>query len=461
MFQKKEEKKENEVIAIIKEMESLAEKVLKLKKHSIPRRPIVIEFCGSPKSGKSSCINSLSLFLRRNGFKTRVLTERASVCPITDKYDPSFNIWTACSAIAELVEVISNSSKKYDVIILDRGIFDALCWFNWLKENNSLDSSDFQSLEAFLVMDKWRTLLDLIYVFTATPDVSLQREYASLLTRKPGSIMCTDALVSYKGCIEKASNSYSNKFQKIKVYDTSLIGLNDVNHDVTKKILEIIQKNIAEKIGYIPRSKLNNISSETFYLKEEKLSNLSLKYALRGDVEVEEESVQPIPILIVTNKERNKMLVVKKNKKTTSKISPESNKLLIYLGGHTREEDSFNTNSKGLLSLSKLTLTREIKEETGINYIPSENEDNPLCIWVRDNDRSKKHFAICYIMEVNFSRTKFKLDKNEFMTGGNTKSGMILSLQDVVKREKELESWSKLIIREVFGQSLTKTPKLL
>jgi len=451
----------SEVENIIKQLEKLAEQVLRLKQESIPRRPIVIEFCGSPKSGKSSCINSLSLFLRRNKFRTRVLSERAGVCPINDKYDPSFNIWTACSAIAELVEVLANDSKKYDVVILDRGIFDALCWFNWLQGNNSLDDENFESLETFLTMNKWRTVIDLIYVFTATPKVSLEREYASLLTRKLGSIMCTDALDSYKKCIETVSYKYSEKFRKIEVFDTSEVKLNDVNYRVTKNILEIIQTNISEKIGYIKREEMSNDFSETFYLKDGHLNRANLQYGARHLVEDNDAFVQPIPILIVTNKERNKVLIVKKNKKMTSKDSPESDKTLLYLGGHTREEDSFSTQDKSLLTLSKLSLRREIKEEIGINYIPPESEDNPICIWVRDNERSKKHFAICYVMEVNFSRTKIRLDPNEFMTGGNTKSGKILDLAEVIEKQHELESWSKFILRDVFNQPLKEAGQLI
>ena len=442
--------KERDVSKIIREIEQLASKVLELKKESIPRRPIVIEFCGSPKSGKSSCINSLSLFLRRNNFRTKVLTERASVCPVGDKYDPNFNIWTACSAIAELVEVLSNNSKDYDVVILDRGIFDALCWFNWLKDRNSLDDGDYKSLEAFLVMNKWTTVVDLIYVFTARPEISMEREYASLLTRKPGSIMCAEVLQSYKTCIENVSDKYRGKFQKIEIYDTSDRSLNDANYDTTKNILKIIQDNISEKIGFISREKLSDYLQETFYLNDAKVGDVLLQYNLRDMVEIDDNSIQPIPILVITNKERTKVLVVKKNKKNTSKTSPESDKLLIYLGGHIREEDSFSTPDKTLLSLSKISLRREIKEEIGISYIPPCIEDNPLCIWMRDNDRSKKHLAICYLMEVDFSRTKIKLDKNEFMTASNTKSGSILEISEVLDREKELESWSKLILREVF-----------
>lgn len=54
--------KKNETHENIKKLEELAEKILSMKKIYRQRRPIVIEFCGSPKSGKTSCINSLNLF---------------------------------------------------------------------------------------------------------------------------------------------------------------------------------------------------------------------------------------------------------------------------------------------------------------------------------------------------------------------------------------------------------------
>lgn len=47
----------------IEKLELLAGEVLELKKLHRQRRPIVIEFCGSPKSGKTSSITSLNIFL--------------------------------------------------------------------------------------------------------------------------------------------------------------------------------------------------------------------------------------------------------------------------------------------------------------------------------------------------------------------------------------------------------------
>lgn len=446
----------------IAELEKLAKSVLEVKEDSIPRRPIVLEFCGSPKSGKSSCISSLELFLKRNNFRVKVLTERAGICPVKDKYDPNFNIWTACTAIAELSEVLSNNSKDYDVVMLDRGIFDALCWFNWLKERNSLDDVDFKGLETFLLMNKWRGGIDLVYVFTATPEESMKREYINLLTKKTGSIMREDILKSYRACVLGTVEKYSTKYQRIETFDTTDRGIDDVNYEVTKNTLEILRDNLVEKVGYINKSLINTELPEHFKLNDAKIKSIDLSYGFRDEIEDDNNVIQPIPILVITNKERNKIFVVKKikKKKGIKDRSPESDKLLLYLGGHSRQEDSFGKEDLSLYNITKQSLKREIREETGLNYIPPKQDDNPTCIWVRDNERSEKHMALVYIWEVNFSILKIKLDSNEFMVASNTKSGTVMTLSEIEKREKELENWSKMILKEHFNLNLFPTSDL-
>ena len=99
----------------IRELESLAAEVLRLKQERDQRRPLLIEFCGSPKSGKTTTIRALNIFLKRNGFKTVVLTERASICPIENKTHPFFNIWTLTTAISEIIKNLERGENKIDM----------------------------------------------------------------------------------------------------------------------------------------------------------------------------------------------------------------------------------------------------------------------------------------------------------------------------------------------------------
>lgn len=443
---------------LIAELEGLAKEVLEIKQKSLPRRPLVIEFCGSPKSGKSSCINSLELFLRRNGFRTRLLTERASVCPITNKFDPYFNIWTVSSALAELVEVLSNSPKDYDILIMDRGIFDGLCWFNFLHERDNLDQENLSKLESFLTMSRLKGVLDLVYIFSADAKISLDREYANLLTEKTGSIMKREVLDHFKASVSRTAERYVNVYQKIEFFDTTEKSQNEVGYEVTKDVLKILQNNLEESVGYIQRSILDEDLDIKFKFNDTQLSNHTLSYASRAPIERDATKVQPIPVLIIKDTESNKVLVVRKNSKSTSKTSPEAGKDLIYLGGHIRKEDSFHSTKKDIISVAKYALAREVKEEIGIDYHPNSSQNNPLCIWIRNNERSSKHLAICFIWETKVDKLKLRIDKNEFVTPSKaSKSGRFYEINELVKNKNNFEAWSRVIINNYFNEILDES----
>jgi putative protein kinase ArgK-like GTPase of G3E family len=57
--------------------EELREKAITVL-HQQVKRPRFIEFAGTPKSGKSTCIDTVSHFFRRNGYKVLTPTEGAS-----------------------------------------------------------------------------------------------------------------------------------------------------------------------------------------------------------------------------------------------------------------------------------------------------------------------------------------------------------------------------------------------
>ena len=435
----------------ISELEKMASEVLSHKKRSIPRRPIVIEFSGSPKSGKTGCINALDLFLRRNDFRTRICTERASVCPVKNKFDPFFNIWTVSSTIAEISEILSNYPKDFDVIILDRGIFDALCWFTWLLDQGCLNESDYENLSKYLTMTKWRQAIDLIYIFKARPETSLTREYANLLTRKVGSIMRKEVLISYNSAVLKTKERFGKMFRNISEFDTSDMGLNKVSYNVTKDILHITNNITSEVIGYFERSLLDDITDQCFYYDDVLKDRLTrLKFDIREAVESNPDYIQLIPIVVMTDDRKEKLLVAKKNKRAVKNGSPEENKLLVYFGGHVRYEDTTCYSESDILSIVRTALNREVKEETGIDF--NTNDDNPMCIWIKNNERSIKHIALCFVYQRNLDFMKYKFDQNEFSTRGKGKSGKIVSANDLLDNFNQMEDWSKVILKEIMGK---------
>lgn len=318
---------------IIKELQKLAEEVLALKQEHRQKRPIVIEFSGSPKAGKTSCINSLELFLKRNGFSVKIVQERASVCPVSDKQSPMFNLWTACTSLAGLIGTLEDKKNQVDVLILDRGIFDALCWFQWLVCNGKMEEKQKEVTENFLLMDELVKCIDIVFAFCAKPDISIEREYATLLTDKLGSIMNKKVLSEYLDAIERTINNKGNFFHKVFRIETSDKNQDEVGKEVTKITLDTLKDLLMERIGYLEKNeKLINILSSNKIISDDEIAKElpPIKFGLRSDVEEKNDLIQPIPVAVITNKEKNKVLVIKKNKNAVSNDSPERDKILLY-----------------------------------------------------------------------------------------------------------------------------------
>lgn len=447
--------------SIIKSLENLAAEVLDLKEKYRQRRPIIIEFSGSPKSGKTSCISALLIFLKRNGFTVRVIQERASVCPVADKKSPMFNVWTSCTAIAEMIGYLESDEIICDVLILDRGIFDSLCWFTWLYKKNKMRETQKSTIEKFLLMPEFSGLIDIVYVFYSNTDISIQREYANLLTDKPGSIMNKKVLSEYYKAVMSTIDSKKHFYQRIEQIDTSDKNQNDVGKEITKKTLDILRELLMERVGYIRLSEslLYELKKARFtsFNDFSKKDDLNMQFDLRSDVENSNDKIQPIPIAVITNKERNRVFVFKKNEKAVSKDSPERDKLLLYVGGHTRAEDMNTHNSNDFLSLCRTTLVREIKEELG--YSVSFDGIDPYIIYTPDSDKSKKHIGICFILETDIDEIKIRLDPHELtLNRGKSKSGKHLSIYDIIPQE--YESWSVEILNGYFEFNVVQTSLL-
>jgi predicted NUDIX family phosphoesterase len=439
----------------IKDLEQLAKEVLNLKHELGLRRPLIIEFCGTPKAGKTTTINSLNIFLKRNEFRTVVISEMAGICPIRNKTNYFFNTWTLLTSMAETLKHITVGESKTDLILIDRSIFDALCWFHWLSKvpikNPYLDKEGYKLFVDFLVGSKiWTRHIDLIYIFKTNPKQALQREFAELLTNKPGSIMNNNVLTEFNDSIDSIKNEYGNKFRKIEEYDTSNHDPNIVGSDITNTVLNVLKDLLTEKIGYF-------LGTFKQYIKYgvNKFSEIESKVLFFGqrDIIEKEDYLQPVAIAVITDSMRKNVLVLKKNESKTSKDSPEHNRFLLYLGGHTRIEDKSlepDTN----ITVFKNALHREIKEE--LNESISIPEEMPFIIYTPVSEKSKRHLAVCFVIEMDLEHKNFNPTKEEFIHKSTTsKSGTVMKVNDLFNLQGDLETWSQVILSHVFGINKT------
>ena len=137
------------------------------------RRPFIIEFAGTPKSGKTTTISAIHQFLKRNGVVVRTFQERASVAPLVDKGTAFFNTWVTCATLNGIIEALED--EKLDVLILDRGLFDGLVWIDWQEKTHRVSRAEAEGFRSFVLTPRWRGLVDLVFVMHCDARTSLER----------------------------------------------------------------------------------------------------------------------------------------------------------------------------------------------------------------------------------------------------------------------------------------------
>ena len=393
-----------------------------------------------------------------------VVQERASICPVADKKSPMFNIWTACTSITGMISQLEQKVITCDVIILDRGIFDAFCWFEWLSTKKALSSFQKNIIANFLSIDLIVNRIDIVFAFTVTPEKSIERKYANLLTDKPGTIMSKVTLGEYLKAIQRTINTKAMLFHRdcIKEINTTSMNQDAVGKEVTEQTLEILKNMLMERIGYIsPTNEFYTRLAEqrVIHCEKDSVDQMlgRLNFGLRSDVEENDSVIQPVPILVLTDKTRKMVLVVKKKKEAVSDDSPEKDKTLLYVGGHSRNEDCTEKTADDILAICRYTLQREVKEEIGISL--SFDEIDPFLIYTPDSPKSKKHLAVCFVIERDdIDELKLRIDSEELVLNrGTSKSGSFQCIDSLVRgngESKSFEPWSVEICKHVLNPSI-------
>jgi len=169
-----------------------------LRSHDVdfPLHPVVVEFAGTPKSGKTTCIDIIDHFFRRMRFATAAPREGAQLTPDFLKDDlAAFNTYTLCYALSQVI-LACHSVGTADLVLLDRGPFDSLAWMSLVHRlyPDKLDSGDLKAFQTAAGATRWASYVDLVVLLRCRPDVSIEREYRSKLIKSKGTAMTPEVL---------------------------------------------------------------------------------------------------------------------------------------------------------------------------------------------------------------------------------------------------------------------------
>ena len=417
-------------------------------------KPLVIEFAGVPKAGKTTTLTHVQTFLKRCGFRTDVVVERASVCPIRDKKHANFNVWTACTTLAQVLEKTQDPPKPDDphILFLDRGLFDSICWMRMMGQISKVRREKRELIEQFLTIDDWRKRISAVFVMLASANDAMNREQKVLpVEGGGGSIMNTETLKLIRDEYQRCMDELDSSFNIIKIDTSAGETKNSPERTaevVAEAILSLAEKHMDENILCCPKEQVTNLFAARCYIGADEagtlVSSVQSDYASfrpRKEVEDDGSFVQALPVVVVRRADGH---VLRLRRREVSKDNPLDNKVVIWAGGHVRREDADNGNPLVHCAI------RELEEELRLQI-----ERSSLRLigatYFSNGDRTSKHVGIIYEWRSDTNDVATVLSRTEFVerSGASLRGDFatVAELAEDVKKRKLEEPWSVEIVR--------------
>ena len=434
------------------------------------RKPLVIEFAGVPKAGKSTTLAHVQTFLKRCGFRTEVVVERASVCPIRDKKHANFNVWTACTTLAQILEKTQNPPLSEDpqILFLDRGIFDSICWMTMMERISRIRQDQRKIIQEFLMVEDWRKRISAVFVMLASPQDAMKREQGVLPVEGiGGSIMNPEVLEQIRKINRDCIERFEGDFRLFPI-DTSFGDTKDspqrTAEVVVETILGLIEEQISEDVLSCPREAVTEAFSEKNFVAGARAKELVRQFheyteddfRPRDEVEKDSSRIQALPIVIVRNASGDVLRLCRREKRSDN---PLHEKTVIWAGGHVRREDAANGDPLTYCAV------REIEEELRLQ-VESPSLRLVGAVYFDNGGSTSRHVAIAYEWRASTDDVSVVLSRTEFFERrGTSLSGSFATvdkLAEDVENGRLKEPWSVELIREYLAPNVfDRNPRLI
>ena len=197
--------------------------------HVKTKLPFVVEFTGTPRSGKSTTIHNLKRFFEKAGFKVHVIEElttskfyKNSILPLKETMSlGEYNLLILNTAFDQLKEAVQGD---FDIVLIDRGINDRQIW-NYIRLNSDdLTMEEFSNAaETYSKFSKeW---INTLVVLKADSMISIQRDYISTLYLEPRRFNNKDNIDTFNNAMREVQEFHESSVTNFASIDTDHISL--------------------------------------------------------------------------------------------------------------------------------------------------------------------------------------------------------------------------------------------
>ena len=137
-------------------------------------RPFFIELAGPPNAGKDTQSKILQEYFRNiRGYRVIEIQETYSRCAVEGLELYQKYLW---SLLETMQTLLYDRPPRFDVIIINRGIFDLLAMLNFHHSQKHCTAKDKKTIANFLLLSNWLKIIDVVFLMPIDPQHSMERE---------------------------------------------------------------------------------------------------------------------------------------------------------------------------------------------------------------------------------------------------------------------------------------------
>ena len=234
----------------LKKLNAMKMELQRLKKLCPLEKSFVIEFSGTPRTGKTTTINNLYDFFKKGGFSISIIEEFTTSKYFKEvfkqKYKDSNKLDSNLAIIEETVKQLQDEiNTKKDIIIVDRSINDRQIW-NYIRyKKNDMDTKMYNELQ-LKYKEISKELIDVLVITYADPITSLKRDYNSSLALEKRSFLNNENITEYNDSVKDLKELFENSVNSLILVDTSNINMNDLSIKVACEVMNVMRSKYIE-----------------------------------------------------------------------------------------------------------------------------------------------------------------------------------------------------------------------
>ena len=216
------------------------------------KKPFVIEFTGTPRTGKTTIINNLYDLFTKSGIKVSMLEEFTTSKKYKKEIKPNLKNQYKKIVNFEIPRYVKEEleceiKKENDIILIDRSLFDRLIWVDRLHLKGELTKEEYEEYKKEyvpMIKDK----IDIIIGTYTDATTSIKRDYKAYLSLEKRSFLNEENVNEYNTSlinIEKLSKKENINFY---LFDTTNKSQRECTIDITNKILDCIKTKYIDEL---------------------------------------------------------------------------------------------------------------------------------------------------------------------------------------------------------------------